>query len=162
MFIGIDPGVRGAIAVLDENRKCVSFHDMPSINVGKGKSNRLKVSPILLKGILADIDDVECVFLEHLMAHSISGKVVNFSLGYSFGVCEALVCGLGYKLELFRPQEWKKAQGLIGKHKDASRLRALEKYPLCADSLKRKKDVDRAEALLIADYGITKMFIGKT
>lgn len=158
MFIGIDPGVRGAIAVLDENRKFIAFHDMPSVDIGKGKSTRLKISPVLLKNILKKIDNVECVFLEHLQAHIVSGKVTNFSLGYSFGVCEALVCGLGHRLELIKPAEWKKNQGLTGKHKDASRLRALEKYPLCADSLSRKKDVDRAEALLIADYGITKIF----
>ena len=75
-----------------------------------------------------------------------------FSFGYSAGVVSGVLGSLGVNKVMVRPQAWKKAYGLTGRDKDAARTLAIERYPEAAPLLVRKKDVGRADALLIAGY----------
>jgi crossover junction endodeoxyribonuclease RuvC len=75
-----------------------------------------------------------------------------FAFGESFGVIRGVVSALGMPLELVTPATWKRRFGLIGAEKDAARTKATELYP--GIILARKKDVGRADALLIARYGL--------
>ena len=65
---------------------------------------------------------------------------------------EIFLKGSRTEFNLISPQAWKYSCELKGKDKDDSRLLAIKKFPFLAGKLKRKKDVDRAEALLIALY----------
>ena len=157
MFIGIDPGVNGAIALISPKNGFVEFHDMPKIEFRKGRN---KISASLLLDILQEDGLVERVFVEQLHAMPMNGSITTFPQGHSMGVIETAVALLRYPITLIAPAKWKTAQGLKGAPKDASRLKALELYPQTANDLKRKKDIDRAEALLIADYGFRQVAAG--
>ena len=76
-----------------------------------------------------------------------------FGFGRSAGVLDGVLAALGIQSIKVLPQRWKKATGLTGRDKDASRTLALALYPEMAKQLRRKKDSGRADALLIASWG---------
>ena len=78
-----------------------------------------------------------------------------FVQGYNFGLWKGVLAGANLNVRIVKPQAWKYALGLAhkGSTKDESRELATRVIPSVADSLKRKKDHGRAEALLIAVYG---------
>jgi len=76
-----------------------------------------------------------------------------FSFGKSAGIIEGILAAEKIPMVLVTPQKWKKRAGIIGKEKDAARTLALQLYPQIASHLDRKKDVGRADALLIAHFG---------
>ena len=153
VIIGIDPGITGAIAVLDKDTtKIIQLEDMPITPDGKGKKN--KVSGTGIKRVLGQYspDDVFMVVLEQVHAMPGQGVSSMFSFGRSYGAIEAAVGVLGFSLVYVTPQRWKRTAGLIGALKDASRGKVLDLYPDA--SVHRKKDSGRADAVLIARYGI--------
>lgn len=139
-IVGIDPGLGGAIALLNGG-ELWAMADMPVLD------KKVQTNPLaeILRGFHPDVVVLEDI---HAMPR---GSIASFSLGYTMGVVVATVQGLSLPLVRMRPNEWKKYQGLIGKEKEASRALAIERWPSFIDSLRRKKDCDRAEAALIAD-----------
>lgn len=139
-IVGIDPGLGGAIALLNGG-ELWAMADMPVLD------KKVQTNPLaeILRGFRPDVVVLEDI---HAMPR---GSIASFSLGYTMGVVVATVQGLSLPLVRMRPNEWKKYQGLIGKQKEASRALAIERWPGFVDSLRRKKDCDRAEAALIAD-----------
>ena len=83
-------------------------------------------------------------------------SMFNFGMGY--GAIQGVLAGLCVPLHLVTPQKWKKHQGLIGKDKDCARTLAQQLYPEA--SLARKKDIGRADAILIGDYGLRQKRVG--
>jgi len=63
-----------------------------------------------------------------------------------------VLAALGIPVSMVHPQRWKKSTSLIGKEKDVARTVAIQRFPAAADQLKRKKDIGRADALLIAQW----------
>ncbi|UYM16218.1 RuvC family protein [Endozoicomonas euniceicola] len=150
VIIGIDPGLTGAIAILDAFEKnIIQLADMPTMPDNKKR----KVSGMGLKKILAQFSpaDVEMVYLERVGARPGQGVVSMFSFGRSLGAVEAVVNLLGLPLTYVSPQLWKRPAGLIRADKDASRGKVLDLYPEA--DVNRKKDSGRADAILIARYG---------
>lgn len=145
MTIGIDPGLKGAIAVYD--RDGYRSEEMPIMaKNGKGKNC---INAVGVVEILRSMGK-QSVYLEKV--HSMPGQGVAsmFSMGDSYGCLRGVIMTLGYPLVLVTPQTWKKYYTL-GKDKEQCRARAIEMFP--DENFNRKKDVDRAEALLIAYYG---------
>lgn len=158
VFIGIDPGVHGAVALLSPDGS-VSVHDTPVIVVDGAKRKQTKMNGPMCAEILRRIKDaygIEAVtvILEqpNAMIGSKWGSFQNFTLGRSLGVWEGIVAGIGFRLETVSPQRWKKSLQLPA-DKDQARLKATQWFPAAAHSLARKKDDGRAEALLLAEYG---------
>ena len=150
VIIGIDPGLTGAIAILNSSdQSIIRLEDMPVIPDGRKK----KVSGHGLKQILGvhSRHEIDMVYLEQVGARPGQGVVSMFSFGRSVGAVEAAVSVMGLPLTYVSPQKWKRAAGLLRADKDASRGRVLDLYP-SADVL-RKKDNGRADAVLIARYG---------
>ena len=150
VIIGIDPGLSGAIAVLESSRKSIlRLEDMPVVPDGKKR----KVSGHGLKEILKHYPraTVDMVYLERVSAMPGQGVVSMFSFGRSVGAVEAAISLLGLPLTYVTPQSWKRSAGLIGTIKDASRSKVLDLYPDAA--VTRKKDNGRADAVLIARFG---------
>ena len=79
------------------------------------------------------------------------GVASMFNFGMGYGIIQGVVSALGIPYELVTPQSWKKRAGLIGKDKDNARTMAQQLYPDAP--LGRKKDIGRADALLIARFG---------
>jgi hypothetical protein len=120
-------------------------------------------------GLVEWLDAVEapgCAFLERVNAMPPRGKdgktraaggTSMFGFGRSVGVVEMLFAARGIPYRFVTPIAWKKHFGLTGKDKDAARALALELFPAASGLLQRKKDVGRADALLIAEYGRQRM-----
>ena len=81
-----------------------------------------------------------------------------FNFGEGYGILRAVLETEGLMVRLVRPADWKAHHGLLRQSKDAGRLHAIERWPHMAESLARKKDNGRADAMLIGAYGFTRMF----
>lgn len=151
MRIGVDPGLDGAIAWLNDGCVFIQVIDMPTMaNTG----NRRQVNAAELTRIIQNGGNNEkplTVYLER--ASSMPGQGVSsmFSFGMSFGIVLGVIAALEYPVELVTPQKWKKRAGLTGKDKDYARTLAQLFYPEA--ELGRKKDIGRADAILIARFG---------
>ena len=145
--IGIDPGNTGAIAVIDDTNSVVELHDMPLMANGK----KQQVNPAALAEMLAPWRGYAVVRVERVSAMPGQGVSSMFNFGMGFGVIQGVVAALGMPVELVTPQSWKKKANLIGKDKDNARTLAQQLYP--SASLARKKDIGRADAILIARFG---------
>ena len=151
-IIGIDPGVTGAIAFIHDNGE-IEVEDMPVMTADK-KGKRKQINASALHRLIEDkifpttIDPV--VFMERTHAMPRNGVIAAYSQGDSNG-CIRTVCALfGFQMEKVTPRTWKKHYGLTS-DKEAVRARAIEIFP--DQPLSRKKDHNRAEALLIAKFG---------
>ena len=147
MIIGIDPGITGGVAVLDDGLSIIQeLFDLPVLTVGKKK----QINPYALATRLAPYRGV-AARLELVSAMPGQGVSSMFNFGTSFGLCYGVLAALGCQVIMVTPQVWKRRAGLIGKPKDQSRTVAQRLFP--AADLTFKKDIGRADALLIAKFG---------
>lgn len=94
------------------------------------------------------------VTIERAQAMPGQGITGMFNYGYGFGLWVGLLVGIGFSYTLVRPQRWKKVMlADMAKDKGASVLRAKQLFPNVAEQLKLVKDHNKAEALLLAEYG---------
>jgi crossover junction endodeoxyribonuclease RuvC len=152
MIFGIDPGVSGAISVL-ENKKVIEVFDMPTMIDGKKSKrqvNGAQVSNIFKERLKDDKEIV--VVVEHVNAMPGQGVTSMFNFGQSFGVIKGISSALSLPIYFVRPTKWKKHFNLIKTNKDASRTKVIEIYPEISSKLSRKKDSNKADAILIARY----------
>jgi len=142
--IGIDPGISGAIGLVHTRlRTCLAVHDMPIDEKGL----------IDLKAtIMGEHGVPDAVFMEKCASMPGQGVASTFKFGLNNGMCRLWAAEFSMRWELVTPQAWKKHYSLIKKTKKDSLLLARRKWPNAP--LDRQKDADRAEALLIADYGL--------
>jgi len=151
MIIGIDSGYTGAICVLDTDT--ISFFDMPLMTNKAGK-NILNI--FYLAKTLEQYKGLATVYLEQVHAMPRQGVSSTFRFGECYGAIQGVVVTLGFKIVYITPQAWKKKFGLIGSDKDYARTLAINNFPQYADMIARKKDIGRADALWIAQYGLSE------
>ena len=149
---GIDPGLHGAVAILDHDGNLLTVFDLPTVEEVHGKGTRSRIAPALLQDELIGDVRISVAYIEHVSSSPQMGVTSSFRMGEAFGSVLAVLQCCGIRTELVRPQVWKKVMG-IGSDKDVARGRAIEMYPSQSDLFKRVKDHDRAEAALIAEYG---------
>ena len=154
IIFGIDPGVSGAISVL-ENKKVIDIFDMPTMI--SGKKNKKQVNGAQVTNIIKERLDSEkekeiAVVVEHVNAMPGQGVTSMFNFGQSFGVIKGICSALSLPIYFVRPTKWKKHFNLIKTNKDASRTKVIETYPEISSKLSRKKDSNKADAILIARY----------
>ena len=151
-IIGIDPGLSGGIAILD-NSKVVKLFDMPIMPDGK-KNKRQLNSALLVKLIKDNIKNLEdtVMVVEQVNAMPGQGVTSMFNFGQTFGAIKGICAALGIPIFLVRPAKWKKHFELINSSKDSSRTKAIEMYPSISEQLSKKKDVNKSDAILIARY----------
>lgn len=153
---GIDPGLKGAVALLHSKGHHVS--DLPIMQVAKTKGRNeidCRSLYLMLEPISLQSENV-VVYLEAVHSMPMDANRAAFSLGHSVGCIKGVIASLGFELNLVTPQAWKKHFG-ITKDKELSRATAIRLFPDMAQYLRFKKDSDRAEALLIARYGLDKI-----
>lgn len=157
LYIGIDPGLHGAIAVLLDH-EFIGVWDTPTTIVKRGKKKHTVYLPASMVGVLKqianDLGTSISVGLEEVHAMPGQGVTSMFSMGKGSGLWEGIITALGMSLVRIPPQRWKKEMLADGKGKDkqASIVRVLELFPETAPQLTRKRDEGRAEAILIAEY----------
>jgi len=152
IIIGIDPGVSGAICILN-NGIIVNIHEMPTMI--DGKKNKKQVNGAEVVNIFLDEIKNEKnvkVVIEHVNAMPGQGVTSMFNFGQSFGVLKGICSALRLPINFVRPAKWKKHYNLIGTNKDASRTKAIELFPNISSEMSRKKDSNKADAVLIAKY----------
>ena len=151
-IIGIDPGLSGGIAVLDD-LKIYDIFDMPIMSEGKKNKNQLNSAQlvnIINKHVLKKENTF--VIVEQVSAMPGQGVTSMFNFGQTFGSIKGICAALGLPIFYVRPAKWKKHFELINSSKDASRTKVIEMYPSISSRLAKKKDVNKADAILIARY----------
>jgi crossover junction endodeoxyribonuclease RuvC len=160
-FLGIDPGITGAIAMLDGDTNEVELFDTPLVTIKAGKSlkNEMNAAQVALMMQSITAGKEAMVTIEKVQAmpgggERTMGATSAFNFGKGFGIWLGIIAALQLPFEQVHPMTWKSAvlRGMP-KEKDASRVRAMELFPKAAKHLSRKKDHGRADALLLAVYG---------
>lgn len=157
VIIGIDIGLTGAIGAVD-SRGTAYVRDLAAIPDGKGR--RLCGRSLLMAvRELVPIGEPALVVFEDVKPRSMgnAGFATNSmhsqgSMMRSRGIVEGVVDITRLQFRAVQPQTWKRHFGLIGKPKDASLELARALFPLQAAQLKRQKDHNRAEAMLLARW----------
>ena len=152
IIIGIDPGVSGAISVL-ENKKVVEIFDMPTMIDGKKNKKQVNGAQVtnIIKNTLNLYKEI-VVVVEHVNAMPGQGVTSMFNFGQSFGVIKGVCSALNVPIYFVRPTKRKKYINLIKTNKDASRTKVIQIYPEISSQISRKKDSNKADAILIARY----------
>ena len=154
MIIGIDPGISGSICFF-ENNKIIDVIEMPTMTEGK-KNKRQVNGAQTYNEILKRICKIEKhnirVVIEQVSAMPGQGVTSMFNFGQSFGILKGICSAMQLPMYFVRPAKWKKYFGLINSEKDASRTRAIEMFPYFSQHLSKKKDSNKADAILIASF----------
>ncbi len=152
IIIGIDPGLSGAIAILND-KKVLSIFEMPVMAEGK-KNKRQLNSAQLVKIIRENIKKNEeaVVVVEQVNAMPGQGVTSMFNFGQTFGAIKGVCAALELPIFFVRPSKWKKHFELINASKDSSRTKVIEMYPSISGQLTKKKDVNKTDAILIARF----------
>ncbi len=151
-IIGIDPGLSGAIAIL-EDKKVFSVSDMPVM--AEGKKNKRQLNSAQLVNIIRENTNPKediVVVVEQVNAMPGQGVTSMFNFGQTFGAIKGICAALGLPIFFVRPSKWKKHFNLINSSKDSSRTKVIEMYPSLSSQLAKKKDVNKSDAILIARY----------
>jgi len=152
IIIGIDPGINGALAVI-EDKKLVEVIDLPTMSEGKKNKRQINSAQLakLINAHKKANKDI-CIIVEQVNAMPGQGVTSMFNFGQTFGVIKGITATLEIPIFFVRPSKWKKHFELINASKDASRTKVIEMYPTFSDQLSKKKDVNKADATLIARY----------
>ena len=154
LIIGIDPGISGAICFFEDG-KVQEIIDMPTM--AEGKKNKRQVNgPQIYNEISLRINKFQkkdiIVVIEQVSAMPGQGVTSMFNFGQSFGVLKGICSAMQLSLYFVRPTKWKKYFGLIKTEKDASRTKVIEIFPYISSQLSKKKDSNKADAILIASF----------
>ena len=154
LIIGIDPGITGSICFFQDG-KIIDVVEMP--NMPEGKKNKKQVNGAqLFYEISLRIKDIKKedikVVIEQVSAMPGQGVTSMFNFGQSFGILKGICSAMQLPMYFVRPAKWKKYFSLINSEKDASRTKAIEIFPYFSSNLSRKKDSNKADAILIASY----------
>ena len=151
-IFSIDPGLSGAIAVL-ENEVVLDVIDLPVMAEGK-KNKRQLNSAELSQYMSKNVENINktSVVVEQVNAMPGQGVTSMFNFGQTFGAIKGISATLKLPIYFVRPSKWKKHFDLINSSKDASRTKAIEIYPSLAEKLSKKKDVNKSDAILIGRF----------
>ena len=154
LIIGIDPGISGSVCFFQDG-KIIQVIEMPTMIDGKKKKRQVNGSQIYNE-ILKRINKFEKqnvrVVIEQVSAMPGQGVTSMFNFGQSFGILKGICSAMQLPMYFVRPAKWKKHYNLINSDKDASRTRAIEIFPYFSSHLSKKKDSNKADAILIANF----------
>ena len=154
LIIGIDPGITGSICFFKDG-KIIDVVEMP--NMTEGKKNKKQVNgaqvfheiSLRIKGLKKEETKV---VIEQVSAMPGQGVTSMFNFGQSYGILKGICSAMQLPMYFVRPAKWKKYFNLINSEKDASRTKAIEVFPYFSSQLSKKKDSNKADAILIASF----------
>ena len=154
LIIGIDPGISGSICFLQDG-VIQDVVEMPTMI--EGKKNKKQVNGCQIFNEISDkikkMDKKNIkVVIEHVTAMPGQGVTSMFNFGQSFGILKGICSAMQLSVYFVRPAKWKKYFNLINSEKDASRTRVIEIFPYYSSHLSKKKDSNKADAILIASF----------
>ena len=154
LIIGIDPGISGSICFFQDG-KIIDVVEMPTMTEGKKNKKQVNGSQIFneISERIKKIDKKDIkVIIEQVSAMPGQGVTSMFNFGQSYGILKGICSAMQLPMYFVRPAKWKKYFNLINSEKDASRTRAIEIFPYFSSQLARKKDSNKADAILIASF----------
>ena len=154
LIIGIDPVISGSICFFEDG-KILDVLEMPTMTDGKKNKKQVNGAQIYNE-ISTKIRSIEKqnlrVIIEQVSAMPGQGVTSMFNFGQSFGILKGICSAMQLPMYFVRPAKWKKYFGLIKSEKDASRTKAIEMFPYFSSQLSKKKDSNKADAILIASF----------
>ena len=153
LIIGIDPGISGSICFFEDG-KILEVIEMPVMTEGKKNKKQVNGAQIyneFIKRINNKGDQIRVV-IEQVSAMPGQGVTSMFNFGQSYGILKGICSAMQLPMFFVRPAKWKKYFNLINSQKDASRTRAIEIFPYFSTQLSKKKDSNKADAILIASF----------
>ena len=153
-IIGIDPGISGSICFFEDG-VIKDVIEMPTMTDGKKNKKQVNGSQIFneISERIKKIDKRNIkVVIEQVSAMPGQGVTSMFNFGQSFGILKGICSAMRLSMYFVRPAKWKKYFNLINSEKDASRTRAIEIFPYFSTELSRKKDSNKADAILMASF----------
>ena len=154
LIIGIDPGISGSICFFQDG-VIKDVVEMPIMIEGKKNKKQVNGSQIFneITEKIKSMDKKNIkVVIEHVTAMPGQGVTSMFNFGQSFGILKGICSAMQLSVYFVRPAKWKKYFNLINSEKDASRTRAIEIFPYYSSHLSKKKDSNKADAILIASF----------
>lgn len=154
IYIGIDPGVTGAIAVFHGLR--LTLIDIPTLTVRRGRTDKKRVDVAAVCRIAFSYCELASpparVVLEDVGGIMGQSASAAFAFGRTQGNLEAAFIAAGAVVSYVPPPVWRKSLN-VRPGKDGSRARAIQLFPESAHLFARVKDDGRAEAALIGEHG---------
>jgi crossover junction endodeoxyribonuclease RuvC len=154
LIIGIDPGISGSICFFEDG-KIIDVVEMPTMTEGKKNKKQVNGSQIFneISNRIKKLDKKDIkVIIEQVSAMPGQGVTSMFNFGQSFGILKGICSAMQLPMYFVRPAKWKKYFNLINSEKDASRTKAIEIFPYFSVHLSKKKDSNKADAILIASF----------
>ncbi len=154
LIIGIDPGLSGSICFFEDG-KILDVVEMPTMTEGKKNKRQVNGSQVYneISTRIKQIDKKDIkVIIEQVSAMPGQGVTSMFNFGQSYGILKGMCSAMQLPMYFVRPAKWKKYFSLINSEKDASRTKAIEIFPYFSSNLSKKKDSNKADAILIASY----------
>ena len=154
LIIGIDPGISGSICFFEDG-KILDVIEMPTMTEGKKNKKQVNGSQIYneICKIMKDIEKQEIrIVIEQVSAMPGQGVTSMFNFGQSFGILKGIFSAMQLPVYFVRPAKWKKYFNLLNSEKGASRTKAIEIFPYFSSRLSKKKDSNKADAILIASF----------
>ena len=154
LIIAIDPGISGSLCFFEEG-KIIDIVEMP--NMAAGKKNKRQVNGAQIYNEISlriknfQKENIKVV-IEQVSAMPGQGVTSMFNFGQSFGVLKGVCSAMQLPMYFVRPAKWKKYFNLINSKKDASRTKAIEIFPYISAQLSKKKDTNKADAILLASF----------
>ena len=154
LIIGIDPGMSDSICFIQDG-VIKNVIEMPTMTEGKKNKKQVNGSQVFneINERIKKIEKKDIkVVIEQVSAMPGQGVTSMFNFGQSFGILKGICSAMRLPLYYVRPTKWKKYFNLINSEKDASRTRAIEIFPYFSTELSKKKDSNKADAILIASF----------
>jgi len=154
MIIGIDPGISGSICFFGDG-KIIDIIEMPTMAEGKKNKRQVNGSQIYneISKRVKNFDKQNVrVIIEQVSAMPGQGVTSMFNFGQSYGILKGICSAMQLPMYFVRPAKWKKYFNLLNSEKDASRTKAIEIFPYFSSQLSKKKDSNKADAILIASF----------
>ena len=145
IVVAIDPGLNGGVAILNSDGELEAF-DIPTV----GEKAKRRVFGATLSRRLVETNVTHAV-IEQVSAMPKQGIASAFRFGTAYGQCLGVIEALWLPLTVVHSSKWKRQAGLDSS-KENSRLKAIETFPKYEHFFTRKRDHNRAEAALLANW----------
>jgi crossover junction endodeoxyribonuclease RuvC len=151
-ILAVDPGLTGALVIINKAGKYIDHLHMPSIKIG----TKNRVNGAAINAWLKTWPGLSHAYVENVHSMPTDGAARAFSFGHSTGVIHGLIAASDIPITLVAPVAWKKHFNLTGTDKDAARSRATQLFPALRELDKKGKGQAIADALFIGLYGAHK------
>lgn len=156
IIMGIDPGLSGAVAACDTIAGSMVLFDIPTFSLSRNGKSKREIDAVQLANLIAADRHPNHAFVEQVGAMPGQGVSGMFAFGKAYGIIIGVLAARGVPVTFVNPRVWKKALG-VPTAKDGARARASQLMPASAEHWTRVKDDGRAEAALIAYWGVRSL-----